>query len=221
MRQILTATNNKISGIHYTTNHTGKMQGLQSLSTSCLVNPICIKRMKDGDSICAHCFSASQQRRYKNMLPVLAENYRRLNERLLTPDEIPVITVRYFRFEAFGDVGTGIQAANYILIAAANPDTQFALFTKNLKIVEDGIKLLKGLRAANLNIIYSSPLLNTPAKHIADRYNFIDSIFTVYDKTAAANVDINCGARSCATCGRCYRRREHGNGVEYINELLK
>lgn len=35
----------EITGIHVTINHTGKMEGMQSLSTTCKCNPICISRI--------------------------------------------------------------------------------------------------------------------------------------------------------------------------------
>lgn len=31
----------KATGVHYTVNHSGKMEGMQSLSTSCLCNKYC------------------------------------------------------------------------------------------------------------------------------------------------------------------------------------
>lgn len=35
-------------GVHITEKMTDKMEGIQSLSTSCVVNPFCQARMKDG-----------------------------------------------------------------------------------------------------------------------------------------------------------------------------
>ena len=48
-------------------------------------------------------------------------------------------------------------------------------------------------------------------------YEFIDKVFTVYDDANAGGVNINCGARDCATCGRCYLK----NDTVFINEKLK
>ena len=50
-------------------------------------------------------------------------------------------------------------------------------------------------------------------------YDFIDKIFTVYDKNYinARDVNINCGAKSCLTCHKCYVRSK----TKYINEKLK
>ena len=50
-------------------------------------------------------------------------------------------------------------------------------------------------------------------------YDFIDKIFTVYDKDyiSAHDVSINCGAKSCLTCHKCYVKSK----IKYINEKLK
>ena len=64
-------------------------------------------------------------------------------------------------------------------------------------------------------IVQSSVLLNqetTPANE------YIDKVFTVYDKQHAENVNINCGGRKCAECLRCYTKSDE---IEYIAELLK
>jgi hypothetical protein len=44
-------------------------------------------------------------------------------------------------------------------------------------------------------------------------------VFTVYDKAYSKqhNVEINCGARNCLTCHKCY---EH-NDIFFVNETLK
>ena len=42
--------------LHITTNHTGKMTGMQSLSTSCKTNPNCAKYSKVEGSVCQKCY---------------------------------------------------------------------------------------------------------------------------------------------------------------------
>lgn len=46
-------------GVHFTVNHTGKMTGMASLSTSVIDNPICAARAKVKGSICEKCFAAN------------------------------------------------------------------------------------------------------------------------------------------------------------------
>jgi hypothetical protein len=194
---------------------TGKMEGMASLSTSPLCNPNCIKRMNAGETVCAHCFSARMQKRYKNLNEKLVRNTEFLTTTELTPDDVPFLNMSLFRFESFGDLNNALQVKNYFTIAEANSHCTFALWTKNPWIIEEAINEYGINKPDNLIIILSSVLLNTPT---TPGYDFIDKVFTVYDKKAAESVNINCGARSCATCRRCYTKT---NGVEYVNELLK
>lgn len=207
-----------LGGLHYTTGHTGKMNGLQSLSTSVKDNPICKARAKKAGSICSHCFAVSILNRYNALDARLSDNLRILTGSILPVERLPLIPSRYFRFESFGDLANDTQVINYFNIAKKNPDTLCALWTKNPQFIAKAIK--KGHdKPANLQIVLSSPELNEPLT--GTRYAFIDKIFTVYDKQHAADVVINCGARSCLACGRCYRPNPEGVKIQYVNELLK
>lgn len=209
---------NELGGLHYTINHTGKMAGLQSLSSSIILNPNCVRRMQKQDSICSKCFAAAMMNRYKDLDRCLQENTPILTGSILPDSVLPVVPVRYFRFEAYADLNNWIQFVNYRNIAAKNPDTLFALWTKNPHIIQQAIE--RGYTIPdNMQIVLSSPLINRPIK--ATKYAFIDKIFTVYDKQAAKAVNINCGARSCLACGRCYRPNPDGAKIQYINEILK
>lgn len=207
-----------LGGVHYTTNHTGKMAGLQSLSTSVALNPHCIKRQANGSSICAKCFAAVLAKRYQGLNKALAANTEILTAAVLPVGLLPLIPSRYFRFEAFGDIINTNQVINYFNIARKNPDTLCALWTKNPHIVAKAIEAGHS-KPANLQIVLSSPIINKAIK--ATKYAFIDKIFTVYDKQGAQAVNINCGARSCLACGRCYRPNPEGVRIQYVNELLK
>lgn len=194
------------------------MTGLHSLSTAVTVNPHCIKRMQKGDSICAHCFAASMMKQYTRLNNALKSNTEILAASVLPFSVLPLIPSRYFRFEAFGDIINTNQVINYFNIARKNPDTLCALWTKNPHIVAKAIEQGHE-KPANLQIVLSSPLVNRPVK--STKYSFIDKIFTVYDKQTAKGVNINCGARSCLACGRCYRPNPEGVKIQYVNELLK
>jgi hypothetical protein len=220
MSKIVTTQSSRadLGGLHYCTNHTGKMNGLHCLSTSVTVNPHCIKRQANGNSICAHCFAASMMKQYKALNETTTRNAEILTASILSFDVLPLIPVRYFRFESFGDLINTNQVINYFNIARKNPDTLCALWTKNPHIIAKAVEMGHE-KPANLQIVLSSPLVNKPIK--ATKYAFIDKIFTVYDKQAAKAVNINCGARSCLACGRCYRPNPNGERIQYINEILK
>lgn len=213
-----TSKKSDLFGIHYTTCHTAKMSGLHSLSTSVNSNPYCEKRRANGSSICSKCFAATMTKRYSNLDKALQENAKILSSGLIPWENIPLTPTRLFRFEAFGDLINWIQVVNYFRICEKNPDTCFALWTKNPQIIARAIN--EGYnKPNNIEIVLSSSLINKPIK--STRYDFIDKIFTVYDKKGAKDVAINCGARSCLACGRCYRKNPEGIKIQYINELLK
>lgn len=156
--------------------------------------------------------------RYKTLNEATTRNAEILTASVLPAEVLPLIPSRYFRFESFGDLINVNQVINYFNIARKNPDTLCALWTKNPHIVAKAIAAGHD-KPENLQIVLSSPLINKPIK--ATKYAFISKVFTVYDKEAAKAVNINCGARSCLACGRCYRPNPEGVAIQYVNELLK
>lgn len=209
----------KLTGIHICTNHEGKMSTLWSLSTS-PINPYCEKRSKIKGSICEKCFSLNMMKYRHPLEACLSKNAEILNNRILSRDEIPEITNNMFRFESFGEVTTEIQFVNYINITKANPEVHFALWTKNPWIIDSAIKNYHLRKPRNLVIIGSSYFINKPMAKFYKRYDFIDYIFTVYDKAYIRenDVDINCGGQSCRSCKKCYYKKHKGYE---IREILK
>ena len=145
----------------------------------------------------------------------MKRNQEILTGSVLPEEKLPVINVLYFRFEAFGDLNNATQVINYFNICRKNPGVKFALWTKNPDYIAAAIKAGHE-KPENLNIILSSLFINKERK---TKYDFVDKIFTVYDAEyiTANNIDINCGARNCFTCGLCYNK----NDVRIINEKLK
>lgn len=200
-------------------NHSGKMQGLQSISTSCLENPLCIARRASGSSICAACYAAAQLEHQKTLRNKTHYNtlfYSRYN---LTLQDVPTINTRFLRIEAFGDVQNVQQCKNYYTIAKANKGVNFAIWTKNIDLYNAA-----GKKPSNVIMIYSIPETNmqvTKARYdLLRKYNpIIDKTFSVFTKqyADAENITINCGGRACASCLRCYTRK----GDKIINELKK
>lgn len=212
-----------LTGIKITDRHTGKMQGMFSLSTACTRNKYCIQRAADPATICSACFAGRMFDNpfYAATLAAMEGNTDILTRSIIPIDAWPVLNIRVFRLESFGDLNNEIQFQNYVNFCKRNPGTTFALWTKNPGIIERAIK--DGTKKPrNLMIVYSSPFINKPVN--MDRYRkqfpFIDKFFTVYsdEKTAAtAGAAINCGARNCLECCRCYSKRTG----PAVNELLK
>lgn len=211
----------KKHGVHFTLNHTGKMSGMASLSTSVIENPLCAKRARIKGSICEKCFAANMMKMYGDSFrDCFKHNTDVLTSVIIPVKEWPVINYRVFRLEAFGDIQNTTQVANYFNFAKRNPGTVFALWTKNPLIVAqaiaDGHK-----KPRNMVIIFSSPMVNAKVntETLFKVFPFIDKVFTVYDKKHVKENDIviNCGARNCLECGRCYSKR---TGKE-VREQLK
>lgn len=207
----------ELMGVHYTLKHTGKMSGMQSLSTSCLCNKNCQNRVRNSNLVCSHCYAQRQMKIYKNLEKCLERNTEILTTKLLTDEEIPLINAAFFRFESFGDLNNIIQVINYFRICKKNKHVKFALWTKNpwiiAEVINNGEK-----KPRNLQIIYSSPYLNKCDDKL-NKYPFIDKVFTVYTKEyiKANSIDINCGAKSCLSCHKCYIKSK----TVYINEKCK
>ena len=130
----------KVTGVHYTVNHSGKMEGMQSLSTSCLCNEYCKNRSSNSELVCSHCYAQRQMKRYKNLNACLERNTEILTSRILKEAEIPMINASFFRFESFGDLINVTQVINYFNICKRNKHVHFALWTKNPWIIEEALE---------------------------------------------------------------------------------
>ena len=206
----------KYTGVGWTTNHTGKMEGMVSLSTSVMKNDRCRKNAQIKGSICEKCFAERMSNLYGEKFQSKFErNQEILTASVLPDNEIPIVNHVYARFEAFGDLNNDIQVMNYFNICYKNPQTKFALWTKNPDYIAQAIK--KGYKKPdNLQIILSSLFLNKVRR---TKYDFVDKIFTVYtaEYIKENGVEINCGAKSCFGCGLCYNK----NDIRHISEKEK
>jgi len=206
-----------LSPVIVSDNMSGKMENIPSISTSCLRNKFCEARRKDGNSICAHCFAAATL----NMRETVGENteinFDLLTSEILPDDLLPVFHagVEIARFESFGDIANIIQAVNYINIARKNPHVTFGWWTKNTAIVTAAFD--KYSKPDNIVMIQSARFLNQSETPVNA---YFDKVFTVYTPAFIAdhNVSVNCGARDCDTCRRCYNVN---NTETTVNEVLK
>lgn len=215
MTECTLANSRKISGLHFTTKHTGKMAGMASISTAVTTNERCKKNAQKKGSICAECFAARQMKIFPSMEKPMVENQRILTGSILPMEKLPIINNIYFRFESFGDLNNHIQVINYFRICYKNPRVKFALWTKNPDFIAEAIAAGYE-KPDNLNIVLSSLFINKERKN---PFPFVDKVFTVYDQQHIEEnqININCGARNCFRCGLCYEK----NGVSAINEKLK
>lgn len=202
--------------LQITTNHTGKMAGMVSVSTATLDNPICQQRAKDTNSICSHCYAQRMTKAYKGLNAKLHINTELLTTKIYQPKEFPVINSAYIRLEAFGDLMNATQVINYFNLCKQNNRSRFALWTKNPYLISEAIKAGYS-KPKNLVIILSSPIINKPIdkNKVKKMFPFIDHVFTVYSKDN--DTPINCGGNHCLSCLRCYKKTTSF----YANEKLK
>jgi hypothetical protein len=194
---------------------TDKMDNIRSLNTSHLLNANCQANKLIENCICKHCYSKRTEDKYLNTRVMYADNYKVLSTYTLSKNEIPKLKDEIFRFNAHGDLVNRRHYLNLVKIAKYNPQTKFALWTKNLDVVFSG----KGIILLdNLTYIYSDLFVNNIDKPIVPD-NF-DKIFRVYNLGTIRKHNlfdkINC-SKSCYACQLCYRK----NKVKIINEQLK
>lgn len=210
-----------IKDLKITTNHTGKMKGMISISTSALVNEGCKKRKDINGSICSKCYACTQLTHYKTQNDCYIKNGIILSGAVYPVEDMPFINGAFIRFEAFGDLINENHFANFVNIAKKNPHATFTLFTKAPYVVESALK--NGIeKPDNMIIVVSDLMINggklSPVELLA-KYPFADKIFIVYDKKEIKEkeIDINCGARSCIGCLNCYKK----NDINIMREMLK
>lgn len=201
---------------------TGKMKGIPSVSTIFLSNERCKNRMKCDKLVCHSCYAQGQT--FKgSLVKNCTQNYDLLNSRVLEANEFPHFMYSEIpvRIESYGDTGSVIHAANYVKMAMVNPHVTFAAWTKNPDHYQKAFEMLGG-KPKNLIMVLSSIECNKPTQ-LYKKYDWVDHVFTVYtldyikENGAKEHVEINCGARSCNTCRRCYKLIS----PFFINEVLK
>lgn len=211
-----------LTGVRFTTVHTGKMENMISLSTNAKKNSICRCRAKVKNSICTECYANDILTAYPDLYKKTSKNMELLTYQQL--DILPQINknkMPYIRFEAFGDLANINQLINYINIARVNPSVQFALWTKNPFILSRAAEL-GFIAPGNMNVMYSSYFLNSVTPFNNNLLKLCNGVFTVYTNDFLENnnksIVCNCGDKKCKDCLLCYKK--HDNFL-YINERLK
>ena len=200
-----------------------KMEGLQSINTSTRLNTRCRKNASVKGSVCEKCFAETYLNMRKHLNLNCEHNTQVLTDSIIPMEYLPFINQYVFRFESFGDLNNEIQFINYLNICYKNPQTTFAIWSKNPDIMDQVFNEMKYKKPNNLIIVISSLFLNVEFKlenmPYSKRYWFIDKIFTVYTCEYAIknNININCGRKKCLNCKLCYSH----NKVKIINEVLK
>ena len=206
------------NGVLWETVLTGKLEGFKSISTS-PDNKYCALRAKCEKCICNKCFSKESEKYKHAFFEHLRSNKELITSHILTDSELPIINDSFYRLESHGDTSNETDAINKCNICRKNPNTTFALWTKNPWLYKSVFE--KYGKPQNMIFVLSSCFYNMAAN--PKMYPFVDVVFTVYTKNYALehDVKINCGINKCIHCLKCYTANREKYGVIYINEILK
>ena len=189
----------------------GKLAGFQSINTDTTTNAFCIKNAELDNGICKHCYARRLLMFRKTTQQALARNTAELSERLLTKKEIVQIKLDgdYIRLHSFGELINKTHFRNFANIVKANPDKNFALWTKRTDLVSRPIP-------NNLILIFSQSQLNVRRPTIPPMFH---KTFAVYTKEyiEESGVEMNCQI-DCQDCLLCYEKE---NYVKIIREKKK
>lgn len=200
---------------------TGKMAGMNGISTSVKLNPLCQKAQKDENSICFHCFAENI---YSSQAYKLAFNTLVLCTYEFSYEQMPYLNCSQFRIESFGDLMNELQAVNYIKLAIKNYSVRFGWWSKRPAIAYNAyVKYFDSCKPENIRHVHSSKYLN----HIEDirgRFmlktgDMISHVFTVFSAEYAIKygVEIHCLKSVCIACKQCY----FNDNQYFINEIVK
>lgn len=160
------------------------------------------------DVICKYCYDRAQEQSFKasNILP-----RHWLNMKMLSLFNIPSEYLKCWnfskanicRFDSSGDIENQTHAENLVKIAYNYPEIHFALYSKNIALVNKVFD--KYGKPANLRFIQSSYFIDIPGM----KSSHADVVFTVYtaDKinNAISGGACECNGKKCAECGfKCY-----------------
>lgn len=171
------------------------ISGFAGNNYSCLYRALC-------GGICGKCFSLTTPwwnsiKAWTRNDVILSSGRLQHGDVILDPALIP-----YLRYSSHGDLINADHAYNYLLMADDNPDTHFALWTKNAGYMRAGLAAY-GHKPENLTLIYSALNLNvTPsaAGLAAAKAAGYDAVFSVFDRRDRQTAAVNSGAHFCK-CG--------------------
>ena len=188
----------------------GKLGKVPAINSNTLTNPFCQAMQKCQGCVCAHCYSQSMLKGYRrNCAPAFEHNSKLLSQSTLEPKQLPRIRRNDIaRFHAHGELLGLRHMVNLVNIARKNPGVVFGFWTKRKDIVGRYFRSGRTL-PDNIVLIYSNPKLDKPCA--VPKY--FHKAFSVVTRDTG---NVNCGARNCDTCRRCYSKNTETQIIELI-----
>ncbi len=203
------------NAIHLT-EHSGKMDGIRSISTNPLTNHFCNKMHDCGNDrvICTHCYATRLVDFRLSLQKHVENNSIALSERVIPMNELPSYTDELIRFDSFGELINETHLINFFNLCYKNPQTYHVLYTKRCNLVED----MAHLKPSNLKVVESNPIVDSvyekPKSPIADLvFNVVTPEYLEQNPKYKATC-----IKACNTCRLCYSRR---TPMKFIVEMLK
>ena len=194
-----------------------KLDKFQAVSTNTRTNEFCVK-MKNvkrplDEWICKVCYSHKTLDNgvYPALEPALQHNSDVLSTAPLQPEQMPKFKkrVEYIRLSAHGDLINEMHLDNLMKIVKANPDKNFALWSKRVTIVRPYFK--KHEIPANLQLVWSNPVVNKVVNIPPAPFH------RVFNNVSHKGYQENCTGQKCKDCLLCYTN----SGVSTIIEKVK
>ncbi len=197
----------------------GKLIDVPAINTNTLSNRFCMRMcLSDNDNcICAKCYSQNMLKSFrKNCIPAFEYNSKLLSRDILRKNQFPNVKNDIVRINAHGELINEFHMINIRIFCLLNPKKVIVLYTKVLSLVNKVLDMFD--KPNNLIVVYSNPIIDKPINKIPkdDKFRYVDKIFNVLDKNTD-NIKINCGARNCNVCRKCYNM--HKDNIIY--EQLK
>ena len=194
----------------------GKLKQIPAVNTNTLSNTFCSKmyNSKNPKCICTKCYSQNMLKTYRKNCVRAFEYNTKLLQTKLTYEQIPILNSQYLRINAHGELINKEHMINIVKICIINPLTTVVLYTKRMNLVN--LVLNEIGKPDDLIIVYSNPIIDKPITQIPNNsmHKFTDKVFNTVSKDSDI---VNCGARNCFNCQKCY----HKNKDKIIYEQVK
>lgn len=200
------------------TTHSGKMDGIRSISTNPLTNGFCVCSHSTTNErmICKHCYAHTYAKMRSALREHIQKNSELLSSAVLVPSMLPTYDDMFMRFNSFGEIINTNHLINIFSICNKNPQTTHVIYTKRMNLIE----MFHCFIPKNLIVVESNPIINNI--HCVPESWAANYVFNVVTNGYANenHIPITC-IKQCNNCRKCYVSFKKERGSKYIVEALK
>jgi hypothetical protein len=162
-------------------------------------------------SICGKCYSRQGQTYKPELRASMARNGERIRSAVPTFSLPSWVTM--FRINSHGELSDVREVHWVYQMAERNPSVKFALWTKRQCFVwaaDEELAKFGLKRPENVVMIYSEPMIDKVRTVPPPGF---DKVFCVISDLS---VPVNCGAKECRSCRKCYTKESEAIIVEHL-----